>query len=73
MAVFRSPLDLSDLPWLKVFQDYRMAHYIFQVEHRGIYLTDYLGWEDEKDLRKVTQFIIGMQKQINYYLDAIWC
>jgi len=73
MAIYKSPMDLSSLPWLKVIKDFRMARYIFRVEHRGIYIKDYLGWEDEKSLKRVTEFIVGLQKEVNYYFDAIWC
>lgn len=73
MANYSSPLNLSSLPWLDVICDYAMARYLFRVEHRGIYINDALDWEDEKDYSKVVTFIRGLQKEINYYLDAIWC
>lgn len=65
--------DLSGLSWLKVQPNFSMYGYDFRVEHRGIYIYDFLSYQDEKDFKKVIDFIVGLQKAINYYLDAIWC
>ncbi len=40
--------------------------------HRDIMITEYLQ-RHNKDYDHVLQFIILGRKEINYYLDAIWC
>lgn len=73
MARYQGINSLSHYKWLTVYADYANYLYYFRVEHRGIFIKDKLGAEDEKNLQKVVGLIVGMQKAVNYYLDAIWC
>jgi hypothetical protein len=73
MAQYLGLKSLSNLTWLKVYNDFMRARFIIRVEHRGIFIKDIISYEDEKSLTVVTCFIIRLQKEVNYYLDAIWC
>lgn len=72
MSLYHSPKDLSHLPWVKVWLDYKLDAYWFRVEHRDCFIVERLDYHDCESIGKVTDFMVSLQKEINFYLDAIW-
>ena len=62
----------KDVPWIRLYQDYLMARTIIKVEHLGIWITDYINWEDNNN-KFVIELIIKLKKDIRYYLNELWC
>jgi hypothetical protein len=73
MARYTNIFSLPDCEWIKFLHDHRYYRIIMIITHRQIKIEDYLNWDDQYDFKKVDDFIVKRLKEINYYLDAIWC
>jgi hypothetical protein len=73
MALWLWTPNLSNRKWIRVYEDFRLDGFHLKIEHRHIWITEFISRQDERSHDKVIELIVNMQKAVNYYLDAIWC
>jgi hypothetical protein len=72
MAQFKSPFDLM-IPGLVWHWDYRRDKFVCCLHYRDIYLWDEIFHHDGIEFRRVMKFIEQLRKDVDYYLNALWC
>lgn len=73
MAQYKNIFSLSDIEWIKFYYDWKNRNIVMVITHRNIKITDSIDYDDQYDFDYVIDFIYKRFKEINYYLDAIWC
>ena len=73
MAKYTNIFSLSNCEWIKFAQDHMCRRIIMIITHRKIKIKDTFDYDDQYDFKKVDDFIVKRLKEVNYYLDLIWC
>jgi hypothetical protein len=72
MAQLKNIWQSKDVPWIRLYQDYLMARTIIQIEDHGIWITDFINWEDNND-KFIAVLILKLKHDIKWYLNELWC
>ena len=72
MAYYVNPL-LLDIDWLEWHFDAKNYRYICVATHREIKIIDFLDKADCPSLIKITDFIKRLRKEVDIYLNQLWC
>jgi hypothetical protein len=72
MAQLKNIWQSKDVPWIRLYQDYLMARTIIKIEDHGIWITDFINWEDNND-KFIAVLILKLKHDIKWYLNELWC
>lgn len=63
---------VSSLPWIECWSDCLRRRNIIRITHRAVSIIDYIYWDDD-NYNFVNGFIRKRIKEVNDYLNKLWC
>ena len=73
MAQYKDIYSLLSVDWIKLYHDWVKRKIIMVITHRNIKIIDYLDFDYQYSFYEAQDLVFNRIKEVNYYLDAIWC